>query len=377
MCKTRPHAIGLFVALLLCLGFSNTFAQSAGYLPTGEFPKTDFDNHSIDIGRILSGGPPRDGIPSVDKPKFVTYEDALEWLAPNEPVISFANGNDARAYPLQILMYHEIVNDIVNESAVAVTFCPLCNASIVFERRVDDLILDFGTTGRLFNSDLIMYDRQTETWWQQFTGKGVIGEFNQHVLTKLPSQIVSFESFMSNFPSGKVLSRDTGFSRPYGRNPYAGYDDINSNPFLFSGDPDDRLPPMERVLGIQNDDSSIVVPLSGLSEHPVYHLSEADQAIVIFNVAEMLSALDNTVIQKSRLIPSVAAFSPKVKGEELTFEIIDGVIKDQKTRSTWNMFGKATAGEYINEQLVQLDGGVHFAFAWLAFNSEAKIHNPR
>ena len=145
---------------------------------------------------------------------------------------------------------------------MAVTFCPLCNASIVFDRRVDEQVLDFGTTGRLRRSDMVMYDRQTESWWQQFTGTGIIGDMNSVVLKQLPSHIVSFADFKKHHKNGEVLSRETGLRRNYGENPYVGYDNIDSRPFLFRGEISDRLPAMERVLALRNDESTLLFALS-------------------------------------------------------------------------------------------------------------------
>jgi len=166
---------------------------------TGEWPKTDFTNSSVDHDEILSGGPPKDGIPSIDDPKFVTATEASEWLADKEPVISLKIGDVIRAYPLQILTWHEIVNDVLGDTAVSVTFCPLCNASIVFNRDLDGVRYDFGTTGRLRRSDMVMYDRQTESWWQQFTGEAIIGELNGAVLEQINSNIVSFAAFKEQY----------------------------------------------------------------------------------------------------------------------------------------------------------------------------------
>jgi hypothetical protein len=120
-----------------------------------EWPRTDFGKYTVPLSEIESGGPPKDGIPAIDRPRFVNPKDAARWLDPREPVIVFEHRGDARAYPLQILMFHEIVNDVVAGTPVAVTFCPLCNASIVFDRRVDGTLLDFGTTGKLRKSDLV------------------------------------------------------------------------------------------------------------------------------------------------------------------------------------------------------------------------------
>jgi hypothetical protein len=147
-----------------------TTAPAAGFTPaactllpqeappefaTVEF-KTDFRKHCVHYSEIFSGGPPKDGIPAIDAPRFVSVSQATSWLKPNEPVIFFQVGNDARAYPIQILIWHEIVNDTVGGVPVAVTFCPLCNTAIAFERTVNGRVLDFGTTGRLRFSNLIM-----------------------------------------------------------------------------------------------------------------------------------------------------------------------------------------------------------------------------
>ncbi len=129
-----------------------------------EWPNTDFSKSLVDLNEIISGGPPKDGIPAIDEPKFVSPKEAIEWLDAREPVIAVVIKDDARAYPLQILIWHEIANDVVGDVPVLVTFCPLCNSSLVFDRRVNGRVLDFGTTGRLRKSDLVMYDRQTESW---------------------------------------------------------------------------------------------------------------------------------------------------------------------------------------------------------------------
>jgi hypothetical protein len=176
----------------------------------------------VPYSEILSGGPPRDGIPAIDEPRFVTAEEADEWLEPQEPVIFLQIGDDARAYPIQVLMWHEIVNDTVGGVPVLVTFCPLCNTAIGFERTLDGRVLDFGTAGRLRNSNLIMYDRQTESWWQQATGGAIVGELTGRQLTFRPASIIAWADSKATHPGGEVLSRETGYGRDYGRNPYSG-----------------------------------------------------------------------------------------------------------------------------------------------------------
>lgn len=170
----------------------------------GEWHKTDFSKTSIDFDEIISGGPSKDGIPPIDNPKF-ELASAITTLGKDEPVVSIVVNGKARAYPLQILMWHEIVNDQIGKVPVSVTFCPLCNSAIVFDRRLKGAVLDFGTTGKLRNSDLVMYDRQTESWWQQFTGEGIVGKHMGENLKMLPSRVESFARFRKRYPTGKVL----------------------------------------------------------------------------------------------------------------------------------------------------------------------------
>lgn len=361
----------LVIAAVMVMSASAAF--SLELKNTAEWPKTDFTNSSVDHSEIMSGGPPKDGIPAIDNPSFVDNSAASEWLGDKEPVIAMEIDGVARAYPLQILMWHEIVNDEIGDKAISVTFCPLCNASIVFDRDLDGVRYDFGTTGRLRRSDMVMYDRQTETWWQQFTGEGIIGELNGVKLKQIPSNIVAFESYKEQFPEGEVLSRDTGHSRRYGTNPYAGYDDINSSPFLFRGKVDDRLKPMERVLSLRSNDKTVLFDLSSLKSKPIVNSEFEDISFVIFAFEDMNSALDKSDISSSRLIPSAAVYDAIVDGQKLNFEINEGVVTDIETGSEWNIFGIAEKGDLAGKQLQQLDHGVHFAFAWLAFDPEAEI----
>jgi hypothetical protein len=181
--------------------------------------KTDFSRHSIPYNEILSGGPPRDGIPPIDNPRFVTPEEAAAWLTDVEPVIALEVGGEAKTYPLQILTWHEIVNDTIGGVPVVATFCPLCNSAIVFDRRLNGTVYDFGTSGNLQFSNLIMWDRQTESWWQQFIGDAIVGELTGQRLDFLPATIISFADFREAHPDGQVLSRETGFAKAYGRTP--------------------------------------------------------------------------------------------------------------------------------------------------------------
>jgi hypothetical protein len=338
-----------------------------------EWPKTDFARRTVDLGEIQSGGPPKDGIPAIDRPRFVSPAAAKAWLKAKEPVIALRLAGERRAYPLQILMFHEIVNDEVAGQAVAVTFCPLCNASIVFDRRVEGHVLDFGTTGRVRKSDLVMYDRQTESWWQQFNGTGIVGHYAGKKLAVLPSEIVAFEDFAAAYPGGKVLSRDTGFSRPYGRNPYRGYDRIDQSPFLFTDPVDKRLPPMERVLSVAAGDKQRIYPFTLLEKAPVINAELAGVPYVVFVKRGTASPLDSERIADGRAIPAATAFDRRLDGRVLEFRPAGTRTVDTATGSEWNLFGEAVAGPLKGRRLAPVESGVHFAFAWLAFNPASEI----
>lgn len=343
---------------------------------SSEWPKTDFASTLVDLDEIMSGGPPKDGIPAIDRPQFITTEEAGDWLDPKEPVIVVAIAEQARAYPLQILMYHEIVNDEMGETPYSVTFCPLCNACLVYDRRVDGEVLDFGTTGKLRKSDLVMYDRQTESWWQQLSGQAIIGELAGAKLQLLPASIVAFEDFKSAYPVGEVLSRETGFLRPYGNNPYRGYDSIDDQPFLFRDPVDPRLPPMERVLNITVGNTHKLYPFSVFKSEPVINDEVGDVPVIIFSREGTLSVLDNASIKNSRTVPSATAYESTLEGRQLTFGTQDGAIVDKQTGSHWNLFGTAVAGPLEGQRLKPAQTGLHFAFAWLAFNPDSEIYRP-
>lgn len=209
-----------------------------------------FETHRK-IRRNYVRGPPKDGIPSIDDPVFEKIIE-IDNIAPTEPVVGVVINGKAKAYPLRVLTWHEIVNDKLGGIPITVTYCPLCNSSIVFDRRLDGKILDFGTTGKLRNSDLVMYDRQTESWWQQFLGKGIIGEMSGKLLKMLPSRLESFASFKKRAPNGLVLVPRHGFIRPYGSNPYVGYD-TNVSPFLYGGPMPKGIKPMVRVIAVNQE----------------------------------------------------------------------------------------------------------------------------
>ncbi len=336
---------------------------------------TDFSRRTVEWDSILSGGPPKDGIPAVDNPEFESIAAGDEWLEEVDPVILYSHGDVSRAYPLSILIWHEIVNDEVDGQPVSITFCPLCNASIAFDRNFDGQVLDFGTTGRLRNSDLIMYDRQTETWWQQFTGEGIVGKYAGEQLRFLTSQVLSWKDFKEAYPDGEVLARPN-MPRNYGYNPYVGYDST-SRPFLFRGTPDSRLAPAERVLGLTTDTDAIAYPFAVLEEAGVVHDSFGGLELAIFHKAGLASALDSSVISQGRDIGTVAVYDRQVGDQLLTFSPNeDGSFSDAETGSTWDILGEAVAGPLAGEKLTPILHFDHFWFAWAAFFPATELYSP-
>ncbi len=342
--------------------------------PTGAESQfsTDFSKHNVSYDEILSGGPPKDGIPAIDKPSYVSIEDADEWINDIEPIIFVEVDGIARAYPLQILTWHEIVNDVLNEKPLSISFCPLCNTAIAFEREFDGQILDFGTTGRLRYSNLIMYDRQTETWWQQATGDAIAGEYTGSQLTFYPAAIISWADFKDQYPNGDVLSKETGYNRSYGRNPYAGYDDINQTPFLFDGVYVDALPPMARVLTIELNGETVAYPYDILQEMGVVNDEIGGEEIVVFWTEGTASALDAALIEAGQDVGAAAAYSRQGR----TFFAKGGIIYDEETTSVWNIFGEAVEGKLKGEKLSPVVSVNHFWFSWAAFKPETRIYAP-
>jgi len=257
------RAIGLLFTLSL-IGFVSTGqAQETRWQAEGW--RTDFSQSSVIFAEILSGGPPKDGIPPIDNPKFESVSSIAN-LSDLEPVIGLTINGDARAYPLRVMTWHEIVNDTVGDTPVTVTYCPLCNAAIVFDARVDGEALSFGTTGKLRNSDLIMYDRKTESWWQQFIGESIVGHYMGKKLKLVPARLESWQEFRTRHPQGKVLVPNNPNLRSYGRNPYVNYD-LAARPFLYNGSMPEGISPMARVVVVrQKSGEPIVVALELLRQ---------------------------------------------------------------------------------------------------------------
>ncbi|MEL6218442.1 MAG: DUF3179 domain-containing protein [Pseudomonadota bacterium] len=291
-----------------------------------DWPNTDFSNLAVKPEQIISGGVPKDGIPAVDNPKFhpVPIENTL--AGPEPVMVLEQEGSTPRAYPLRYLIWHEIVNDEVDGIPVAVTFCPLCNSGLIFDRRLDGKVLDFGVSGFLRYSDMIMFDRQTETWWQQFSGRGNIGEKANKRLIALPAWLESWQSFRARNPNGLVMKQPDGSFRPYGRNPYEGYD--SREPFLYQGEnPPHGIDPVARVLRVKN------------RAWPLERLRKAgeleEEGLRITWTAGQASALDAGVIAEGRDVGDIRVFNAETN-EPVVHEVIFAfAFHAFKPKGTW------------------------------------------
>jgi hypothetical protein len=372
--NTRSHFLTTLAATA-ALGFATPHAASSQSSADRREFTTDFSKRTVPFEEIVSGGPPKDGIPAIDRPRFTNVRDADRWLSDRDPVVLVALHGIARAYPLQILMHHEIVNDVVGETPVTVTFCPLCNTAISFDRRFDGKVLDFGTTGRLRHSDLVMYDRQTETWWQQAIGEGIVGEYAGERLDFISSPLISWKTFKEAHPDGEVLSRDTGHRRNYGVNLYSGYDRGRGPwPTFFSQRPDGRLPAMERVAAVELNGHSVAFAFSALAEQRVLTQDIGGVPVVAFWAPGTASALDARVIAEGRDVGSSGVFDRRLGERVLRFEAAgDGRFTDRETNSTWDILGRAVAGPMRGQQLTPIVHGNHFWFAWGAFKPETEL----
>lgn len=344
---------------------------------TSQWP-TDWTRTTVDVSEIragLRGADPRDGIPPIDFPEYESVEAAAEWLSGNQPGAVVQVNGQAWFYPLAIMTAHEIVNDTLADVPVAVTYCPLCNTALAFDRRVDGQVLRFGVSGLLRKSDLVMWDDQTTSLWQQVTGEGIVGTYAGTNLTPISTAIVSFAQFAENFPSGQSLSRETGFGRTYGSNPYEKYSSSNS-PIgsFFLGDPDPRLPALSRVVGVTTPTTAQAYPFEVLATQRVVNDTIDDIPIVVLWGGDTADALDLRSIQDSAAIGTAIAFRAEVEGQALTFEVNGDGFRDRETGSEWNVLGLATAGELEGTRLETVTHRNEFWFAFAGFFPAAIIH---
>jgi hypothetical protein len=342
---------------------------SGGVGPSGHFPEMrtaeDGTRHLIPLNEIQHGGPPKDGIPSIDAPRFAGSDtwDALQYNE-DDLVIGVEVNGVRRAYPFQVLVWHEIVNDTIDDTALLITYCPLCGTGIVFERYIDDEPVQFGVSGKLYNSDMLMYDRQTDSYWAQLTGTAVVGELTGSVLPLYPMKIMTWQDWKESFPDSEVLTTDTGFMRDYSRDPYLGYYESSSVMFSVSAT-DDRLHMKERVSGIEVDGPAFgAYPDAAVIEHGPVNDVVGDTPLL--------------VVADPHAGHSVRIFDRNVDGQVLSFSLSeDGQsLSDEETGTVWTFAGEATAGELAGTSLSELIPVKGFWFAWFAFHQETELWLP-
>jgi hypothetical protein len=301
--------IAAFALALLPL-FANAADVPASW--KSAWPQTDFSRIEVDPSEIFSGGPPKDGIPAISGPEMMAAS-AEDGLDAREPVMVLElDGQPARAYPVRYLMWHEIVNDVAGDVPVAVTFCPLCNSGLIFDRRLDGQVLEFGVSGMLRFSDMVMFDRQTESWWQQFQGRAIVGAFLGAELTALPALLESWQGYAARNPDGLVMAEPTGYRRNYGSNPYAGYDSGSFS--LYNGEmPPSGIDPVARVVRVGNR----AWPLARLAE-----AGEITEAGYRLSWAKgQASALDTSIIGAGREVGDVRVYDAAT-GEGVIHEVV-------------------------------------------------------
>ncbi len=326
-----------------------------------------FPEPLIDTGRVLYGLPAPDGIPAIDTPQFVPLAEAMDWLTGQEAVVVVEHNDEVRAYPVRVLMNHEIVNDEIGGDPVAVTYCPLCNSALSFIREVDGEATTFGVSGMLFNSALIMYDRLTETLWLHYTGEAVVGERVGDRLQPVSTGLLSYDDVVANHPEALILSPDN--RDRYGRNPYRGYDTVGTEPFLFNGVTDPRAQSKQRVVGVAVDGAAkawtTAVLQGGLAT--VTEDVVGQTPVVIFWKSGQVSALSGGSVFMGDVVGSSRVYVPEADGQALTFRVEADTFVDNETSSTWNIFGEAVSGPLEGAHMEQVQHLDTFWFAWSSY----------
>ena len=340
---------------------------------------TDWSRRTIDLEELLIGiqaPDPRDIIAPLDDPVFESVTAADEWLEGREPGVLLEVEGIARFYPIRILTLHEVVNDVIAGRPVVVTYCPLCNTATAFDPTIDGRSARFGVSGLLRNSDLVMWDDQTQSLWQQITGEAIVGEWAGKRLEFLGSSMVRWADFKESFPSGEALSRDTGFNFPYGVNPYQGYS-RRAAPFpFFQGDPDPRFPALERVVGVTVDETSKAFPFSVIAdEQAVNDEVGGIPIVVLWGAEDTADALDSGSITDGVAIGTGVAYERIVGGQTLTFTANgNDTFTDAETGTTWSLLGMALEGELVGSRLSIATHRNEFWFAWGAFFPDSDVY---
>lgn len=343
--------------------------------------ETDFCRHLVDFGEIVSGGQPRDGIPPIDAPVYETADSASAWVESGWPVLVIVGSERVLAFPLPVLLWHEVVNTEIDGTPATITYSPMSGSARAFAGRdPSGGPVDLGTTGNLRWGNSLLYDRPSESWWQQLSGEAVVGERTGTTLAALPSQVLAWPDFLAEYPEGQILSRETGTVREYGYSPYAGLEDSPELPGLLQafveGEVDARLGPMDRVTAVGVGGASVAYPFRALATARVVNDEAGGRPVAIVWQAGARSPVDAPRVSDSRDIGSSGAYSRETAGQVLTFEWTELGIRDRETGSTWSLSGRAIAGPLQGERLRRLDSVEAFWFAWSALFPGTEVWAP-
>lgn len=342
---------------------------------------TNFQISSVALSELKTDDLERFRADPIDTPDFEDIGTANAFLTERDPVVAFAVGADARAYPLRFLVWHETVNDVVDGNPVLITYDPRTNASRVYERRLLGAAMRFRTADVLHQGGRLLWDSLTQTWWRQFTGEGIVGDYAGLRLRPRPSLLLSYEEFRQSFPDGQVLgpsSGPDGDDRPdYGATRYAGYDGGKGPPQHVDGVLDPRLDPAARVLALEVNGEPGAFDFSHLISRRVLNDQVGGKPVVAFWSPGALSVLDTPRIADARDVGMAAAHGREVDGRLLTFDFIDGAVRDRESGSVWNLSGRAISGPLAGAQLPPLVHNAPFWWAWAAHNPATRlVTNP-
>jgi hypothetical protein len=321
------------------------------------------ERHTVPLDQIVSGGPPPDGIPSIDNPRFISVQEASKFLKDSELVLGLKINGDVRAYPLQILVWHEIVNDKVGGVPVAITYCPLCFTNQVFNRTIDDgqEIVEFGTSGKLYNSNLVMYDRTSKSLWSQALAEGIVGKYAGTKLQRVPFDVAYWKEWKQLYPDSKVLSRDTGSNRPYGADPYGDYY-TNSDVLFPISNRDDRLGLKEIVVGFENKGQYKAYKLQEIENKKVINDQVNGKPIALFSLHPFMVRAYDRIVEDGELTL------------EFEYDADNNRIIDKQTGSEWNFEGMAINGQMKGKLLTRLPYDEGFWFEWIAFHPKTGLY---
>ncbi len=379
MNQHRQIAIALFLSIAFGL-----YAQIPNPNKISYRWKTDTAKHTYEF-KELSIATEKDAIPTLDFPNFITKSDPRNKFYAHEPAIVVNFGGEARAYPLSILTLFELSNDTVGGKNIMVSYCPMCNSALVFNRNIatpkGEKTMQFGVSGLLIHNDMVMYDRETESWWGQLTGEGIAGEHSGVALNMMRALLISVDDFFDRYPNGKilaplelsVLAKKDGHKQFH----HLEHGDNLSKEYFLPEKIDKRLPPMEHVLGIHYQEHDKIYPYRELAKKQVVHETIGKTNIVIFYHDGMVSVLDEDDLASSKKVGSAAPYVTKVEGVNLTFKKAGRYFKDDQTGSIWDITGYCKEGKHQGVQLDILPHTNHFAFAYLAFFPKAEIYGQK